>query len=170
MSFCKRFIDFVKVFPVEKWDWLEVSRNINTKMDDIRDNMHLPWNWRYGVSSNPNLDLDMIRDFPYYDWDKALLSKFIPLNVEIIKLLNNRKKKKIKREESELVNWYPYSFNNDRYSIVNICKIIKLEDIADFKRYFKINYQALSMNKNINIRFILANSKKKMELVFCIKK
>ena len=101
MSFFRRFIDFVKIFPVEKWDWIEISRNINIKMEDIRDNIDLPWNWRYGVSSNPNLDLDMIRDFPYYDWDKSLLSKFLPLNLKIIKLLIIEKKKKLKEREKE---------------------------------------------------------------------
>ena len=83
-------------------------------MEDIRDNMDLPWNWRYGVSSNPNLDLDMIRDFPYYDWDKSLLSKFLPLNLEIIKLLDDRKEEKIKREGKRNINWYPYSYNKNR--------------------------------------------------------
>ena len=161
MSFFRRFIDFVKIFPVEKWDWIEISRNINIKMEDIRNNLHLPWNWRYGVSSNPNLDLDIIRDFPYYDWDKSLLSKFLPLNLEIIKLLDDRKEEKIKREGKRRIDWYPYSYNKNIFSKVNIFKKIHLKDIKSVKLYFNniILYTALSMNENINIRFVLDNIK-----------
>ena len=162
MSFFRRFIDFVKVFPAENWDWIEISRNINIKMKDIRDNMDLPWNWRYGVSSNPNLDLDMIRDFPYYDWDKSLISSFIPLNLEIIKLLDNRKEEKIKSEKVvRNIDWYPYSYRKHIFSKVNIFKKIHLEDIKCVKVYFNnIIYTGLSMNENINIRYVIDNIKK----------
>ena len=55
MSHIKRFIDLVKHFVDKEWDWIEVFRNYLITMSDIIDNPDLPWNWRYGVSSNPNL-------------------------------------------------------------------------------------------------------------------
>lgn len=55
MSHIKRFIDLVKHFADKEWDWVEVSRNYLITMSDIIDNPDLPWNWRYGVSSNPQI-------------------------------------------------------------------------------------------------------------------
>lgn len=48
-------------------EWYNLSKNIAVSMQDIKDYIFYPWDWK-GVSSNPNLTLDFVLAHPEKGW------------------------------------------------------------------------------------------------------
>ena len=68
-------IHFVCENIEEKWDWMSLSCNAAFRFDDIIKHKQLPWQW-YVVTSNPNITVDHIEQFPMFSWnDETVLLK-----------------------------------------------------------------------------------------------
>ena len=50
------------------WDWYGISRNPNITWDIIKENPEKPWNWCY-LSRHPNITFDIIKEYPEKPWD-----------------------------------------------------------------------------------------------------
>lgn len=71
-------------YPDKNWDWLELSKNPNITKEFIDNNLHLPWDWNLGVSSNRNVDFKFIEKHKDKKWNWLLLSKHIKLNQQTL--------------------------------------------------------------------------------------
>jgi hypothetical protein len=127
-------IDFIKrYYPIhqEDWEWNFVySKNIF--MEDVEQNLHLPWNWFY-LSQHPNVNMDYIRkhmnDFPW-NWETI---SFNP-NLTMQDLI----------EWKHLLNWRYVSSN----------KAFTMKMIESTLHIFPWDLCRASSNPNITIEFI----------------
>ena len=67
-------------YPNKNWDWFELSKNPNITKEYIDNNLHFPWNWNLGVSSNRNVDIEFIEKHKDKKWNWLFLSSHIKLN------------------------------------------------------------------------------------------
>ena len=58
-------------------------------MNDVLQNKHLPWNWKY-ISHNPNITPDFIYLYQFENLDWDYMSSHSHLSLEIIEQLNQR--------------------------------------------------------------------------------
>ena len=78
-------IAIVRKYRSKKWCWASVSKHKNITMEDINNNIDLPWDWFEGVSNNPNLCVSALKMRPakYWDWRAVSMNPGISLE-EII--------------------------------------------------------------------------------------
>ena len=65
-------ICFVRENIQEKWDWTSLSCNSAFVFSDIINNKDLPWQW-YVVTSNANVTIEDIEQFPSYRWNEEII-------------------------------------------------------------------------------------------------
>jgi hypothetical protein len=68
-------IDFIRKYQT-LLDWKQLSKNDNTTLDMIINNLDLAWNYKY-LSQNINITPEFVMSNPDKDWDLHRLSKYI---------------------------------------------------------------------------------------------
>ena len=68
----------IKANPDKPWNWSGISSNPNITLDIIKANSDKPWDWS-GISYNPNITLDFIKANPDkpWNWSEISQNKFI---------------------------------------------------------------------------------------------
>jgi len=64
-------IEDVKNYLHKPWNWYNLSKVM--QWHDIKKNLELPWNW-YGVSENPNLSFEILKNNKDMQWNYQSLS------------------------------------------------------------------------------------------------
>ena len=62
------------------------AQNNNIKMNDIRNNIDLPWNYDW-LSFNPNLEISFVKEHPTEKWNYTYMSQNI--NITMNDVLEN---------------------------------------------------------------------------------
>ena len=88
--FCYATMEIIKRYPNIKWGWYIVSRSDGIKMEDIENNIDLPWDFSM-ISLNPNLTIKFVKNHinESRDWDWDFISSNSNITMEDIE--NNPK-------------------------------------------------------------------------------
>lgn len=65
-------IEIIKANLNKPLDWILISSK--SSWNDIIQNLHLPWSWKH-VSSNPTLDINILKEYPKLDWSWKRLTE-----------------------------------------------------------------------------------------------
>ena len=99
----------------KRWDWdYGISKNPNLNIEMIEKYHNINWYW-YNVSHNPNLIIEMIDKFSNEDWDYILTNPFKKnYENELNKLEKLQKIQNFKMIEEELIQktWHPSRFQD----------------------------------------------------------
>ena len=68
---------FIKFVLDKPWDWYGLSINPNITMNDVKNNPDKPWNYIW-LSSNPNVTMNDVKNNPDkpWNWDELSNNKF----------------------------------------------------------------------------------------------
>jgi hypothetical protein len=93
----------MELYPNRDWSWYGVSMNPNITWEIIRDNPNRNWDW-LGISKNPNITWEIIRDNPNRNWDWAHIAqnKFDRVNAQKVIARNWRRRCKYKAMIAQL--------------------------------------------------------------------
>ncbi len=69
-----QFLDLILDDPHKPWDWFAVSSNPNITWDIVCELNNLPWS-ETGISMNPSIGIEIIKNNPQYDWDFYYVSQ-----------------------------------------------------------------------------------------------
>ena len=73
----------LKKYPNEDWDCVGMSSNPNITMDIIEKYPNKPWNWNW-ISWNPNLTMEIIEKYPNKPWNWYYISMNPNITIDII--------------------------------------------------------------------------------------
>ena len=76
-------IETLKKYPNKGWDWYWISPSHNITMNDIENNIHLPWDFQH-VSSNSNLTIEFVKKYINKSWNWKRISSNSNINMKDI--------------------------------------------------------------------------------------
>jgi len=124
-----------------KWDYFELSRNLNITIQDVLNHRTNLWDWQ-GLSENPNISLNDMFNNPKKPWDFKFSAA-----------------KKVKNFKEEVLNhmdvWNENAYNESAYALSSNPNIT-MDDIrlGMKERWFRWRYDELSKNPNVTMDFV----------------
>jgi len=164
-------------------DWGDISSHSNITMEIIATYPDLPWDWSHGVSSNPNLTIEFIRQYICKEWqwvkisrNRGITMKMIETNPDLpwsyvgISYNSNITTDMILTAPKEELDWSGISYNNALdFNLVIGCPALPWNwraitmhpsltiDIVLALPHIQWNFRVLSKHKNFTMEIIKAN-------------
>ena len=156
-------INHILLNATKSWHWYFISLNESITMNDVKNNLHLPWNYRQ-LSSNPNLTIkfvkktinkqwnwnaiscnkaitmDDVRYNQHLPWSYISLSKNPNLTIEFV--TENLRNKK----GSKMIPW--------DWNLITYNEAITMDDILNNPR-LPWCYEWLPLNPNLTLDFVV---------------
>ena len=155
-------VDFVVKNLFENWNWYWVSQSKSITMGDIDDNPFLRWNYK-GISSNPNLTIEFVLEKLNKDWDWSCVSYNKGITMDDV-YANYQIPWEPRRLvlNPNLTMTFILSGLIDLNNFTTLFRISKNKGInildIETNPTFPWNYNGLSNNQNITLRFIMQNT------------
>ena len=123
------------------WNWRDIGKHCNIKMNDIENNLMLNWDWN-AISQNPNLTGKFILKHLNKPWNWNYISTTMCLDLNFI-LSDNGKQ----------LNWnnimnYQFEEHLKKYKMVTLKKISLTKLLFGFKNHRNV-YGGILLNENI---------------------
>ena len=80
---------FIRKYPEKNWTFYNISKNPNIKLEDILNNLDLPWDWNF-ISMNPNITPDIIEKNPKLQRNWNVIELNPNLNLKFIEKKFNK--------------------------------------------------------------------------------
>ena len=154
-------IDIIKKYPNKDWDWYTISSSQYITMNDIDNNINLPWVW-FSISMNQNLTIEFIKKYinSQLNWNwmsrnPGITIKDIENNLELpweygsISLNPNLTVNFIEKNIDKSWNW---NFICDNYFITDI----RINAINKICNRWKVRNNRYKLEHKYRLKFVRA--------------